>query len=311
MVSRSGVSCHCARLWLGSPMKNNVSKGLLLCLPAYFCVSLLGVVIKLMDGRVPLVDILFFQSAIAGLLIFRSFLKCKKPTITARKTLLHAVRIASGILCYACVLYVITRIPISVAFLFQYSGALWIPLIGGIFCIDKVSHKVWLPIFIGFMGLLLIVKPEFNIAYLVFIIGVLAGVFQAMSIIAIRVLLRTDPIQLINFSFFVTTTVFTLPYLILHPVPFRAHPELIVLVFALGVLTAIAQRLIVRALTYAPAAVMGSACYIAVVISGILDWLLWGVIPGKTSLIGMGLVVLGCLGLVFIKLDNSGKSQPV
>lgn len=268
-------------------------KGILICILAYLFVSFIGVFKKLLVAPVPLIIILFFQSVTCFTLILPEAIKKGIKPIPKAHAITYTIRILTGLGCYLTLFYLIKYIPISQAFLYQYSASLWIPFIALMWLKKAMPKDLWVGIVIGFIGMIFILQPGHGFISLVSIMGIICGILQAISVIAIRKLSATESTQNILFYYFLVGSLLTGLLSINHWVPLSLYD--ITKLILIGVCTYCAQKLVAISLSYATAATLASICYISLLFSGLLGWLIWHEIPDQTSLIGMTLVITGCI----------------
>lgn len=280
----------------------NSSKGLLICLLAYFFVSLIGLCEKSLSSTIPISVILFFQNGICVLLILPSLWRLGIKPLTKHYLGTYFIRILSGLGCYGTLFYIIRYMPISEALLYQYSGSLWIPLISLAWLNVRMPKNLWYGIVVGFIGILLILKPTQNMLGFISICGILCGIFQGVSVVAIRKLSVVEPLARVLFCyFFISTLASSVNALPNWP---TLDSRDFILLLGVGVCTYIGQKLITVSLHYADATTLAPICYISIVFSGLIGWLFWQEIPDKTTLIGMSLVISGCFFAILANQYN-------
>src|SRR5688500_998533 len=126
-----------------------------------------------------------------------------------------------------------------------------------------------------------------------------ALLFAAMGVgvkVGVRRLTSTEPVARIVFYFAVLATlVSSLPL----PWAWRAPARLLwPALIATGVLATLAQLVMTKAYAYAPAARVGPFVYTSVVFAAAFEWLFWGVLPDRLSVVGALLVAAaGALAL--------------
>ena len=137
-----------------------------------------------------------------------------KKVVYTKRLPMHAFRgfiaVAGIVIWY----YAFTKIPLADAVAINYS----LPLITTIFAIfmlkEKVSYNTWIALLIGFMGVLVIVRPGFmNFSHIYFLI-IAATSCWAFSDILNKILLDTDSSETIVFYMSLTALLFTLPFTI-------------------------------------------------------------------------------------------------
>lgn len=281
-------------------------KGILICLVAYFFVALLGLLKKILPASVSLAQILFFQSATCLLLIIPDVFKRGLKPIKAAHLSTYSIRILSGLGCYLMLFYIIRYMPLAQAFLYQYSASLWIPFISLVWLGKSMQRNLWLGILLGFVGIILILRPQHSILNAVGLCGLSCGILQGVSVVAIRKLSFTESTQNILFYYFLAGTSITMIYasLFWHPLTIFSTAMLI----AIGIATFIAQKLVTVSLRYASAGTLAPICYSSLLFSGLWGWLFWQELPDHYTVLGMLLVMAGCLSTAYASSLNF-KSQ--
>lgn len=275
-------------------------KGILLALLAYLFISLIGISEKSISSAVSLPVILFFQNFVCLLLILPSMYKGGVQGLRLHQPMTYMLRIASGLGCYATLFYIMRYIPISQALLYQYSASLWLPFLMLFWWKVRMPKNLWYGIIIGFIGIGLILKPDADFFGIVTCFGLLCGILQAISVLTVRKLSLTEPVSRILFYYFLVGAIVTLPGAIFAFQPL-ALLDFIFLI-SVGINTYLGQQFLTLALRYAQATTLAPMCYCCILISGIFDLIFWNEIPEVLSLVGMALVILGCLlSIVFTK----------
>lgn len=267
-------------------------KGILLCLFSYFFFSLIGIFEKSISSSLPISMIIFFQNLVC--LGFTTLNLCHRNNISLKpqQPLAYVIRIASGAFCYIALFYLIRFIPVSEAVLYQYSASLWIPIIMSLWLRVRMPNNLWLGILVGFIGLLFILKPNHPMPSHIFLIGVLCGILQGISVVAIRKL-STEPLLRVLFYNFLIITLGSSMFAVKHWVPLSSHD--LWLLFGVGLVTYLGQTIFSYASRFAHPTTLAPTCYTSILYSGIIGWIFWHEIPDNKTQLGMLLVILGCL----------------
>jgi drug/metabolite transporter (DMT)-like permease len=171
---------------------------------------------------------------------------------------------------------------------------------------EPFGQKLWWPIGIGFIGIVLILKPGLSLLAPIALIGLAAGLFSALAMAGIRKLTDTEPATRVVFYFSLTSTlVAALPLFWRWQTP---AADLWIPLVLIGVLSTLAQILMTRGYAQAPAAQVGPFLYAIVVFAGLFGWALWQEIPDWLSLIGTLLVILA--GILAIRLGGRAAAPP-
>lgn len=236
-------------------------------------------------------DVVVFFRAAAGLIALLPWmLRRGLPTLATQHLRWHLSRGLAGLAAMYCFFYALAHLPLGEAMLLNYSTPLFIPFIALWVLGERPPRRVWVGIVVGFMGLILILKPGMALFAPAALIGVAAGMLAAIAMVSIRRLGQTEPATRIVFYFSVIATIgAAVPLLWRWRMP---ATDLWLGLIAMGVLATAAQLLLTRAYRAAPAAQIGPFIYLAVVFAGAIGWAVWGEVPDIASVAGTALVVL-------------------
>jgi len=196
-----------------------------------------------------------------------------------------------GVTAMYCFFYALGKLPLADAVLLNYTAPIFTPLIALLWLHERVPTNVRWAIAVGFVGVLLILKPGHDLFTPATLVGLASGLFAAFAMTSIRRMAQTEPPLRIVFYFAVVATgVSALPL----PWAWRnvAWIDLVPLV-GIGVLASIGQLFLTKAYTLAPAARVGALTYATVVFAAVLGWLFWDETLDTFSLGGALLVGLG------------------
>lgn len=282
----------------------NITKGSLYGLSAFFCMAVFGTLTKLalLQSSVRWVSFIAYLTGTLALMPYIAkqgvgYLKSKHyPYLVGRAVI--------GTLASFLYTLSIHYIPIVNGTLLFNTAPLFIPLITLLFLKSKVTWIVWMSVLIGFSGVIIIIKPTSEIfTQLGNLIGLLSGISLAIAYLLMNALTATD------FGIRIIFYYLGLGALIQIPLLFSAgsFPSGEGCIYAAlgGLALLTAQILLVRGYKYAEAPQIGVYQYSSVVFVALIDWLIWGRVPGRWELIGMALVMLA--GIVIIR-SNHRKS---
>ena len=83
-------------------------------------------------------------------------------------------------------------IPLVDAALLVNTAPLMMPFLGLIFLSQKINHRLWLPLIIGFIGVVLVLHPNGEVFQTASLLALAAGVCMAASIMLVRQTSQTD-----------------------------------------------------------------------------------------------------------------------
>jgi drug/metabolite transporter (DMT)-like permease len=215
----------------------------------------------------------------------------------------HALRTASGLASMYCFFFAIHKLRLADAVLLQYTLPLFLPLVEATWIKQPVPRKVWFPLLLGFLGVLLVLKPGMGMFQTAALLGLSAGLLAAVAQTGIRHMTTTEPTSRIIFYFGLLSTLISAG-------PAAATwqtPDAVALgiMLAAGATATIAQVSMTRAYAVAPAAQVGAFIYASVPFAMLFDWLRKGHPPGWTS-VGGALLIAGA-GVVMLRV---GRAAP-
>lgn len=287
-------------------LEPNLKKGIGFILIAFFFMALFGVLLKaaLVSTSALWVN---FIAYFTGLILISFTLINKKLTFLKTDHFsYHFGRAFFGVLASFLYILSLNYIPLLNATLLFNTTPIFIPFFAMFLLSVKIQWSTWLSILIGFLGITLIIQPtEGLFARPGDLIGLTAGISLALAYTFIKMLTPYDPNIRIVFYFFFLATLLQIPFLFIVGDP--PHSKEIVYAMLAGVALLLAQWFIVQAYSNAEASKVGVFQYTTIVWVGMIDWLLWGIIPGWHEIIGAVLVITA--GTIIITNPTLAKTQ--
>jgi drug/metabolite transporter (DMT)-like permease len=285
---------------------DHLPRGAILMLAAALLFAAAGAIIKHVSEQLPNEMVVFFRSFFGLLALFPLFLRYGWRNYATKRLGAHLVRALAGLTAMYCYFYAIAHLPLAEAVLLNYTAPLFIPLAALLWVGESFSKKLWWPIGIGFIGIVLILKPGLSLLAPIGFIGLAAGLFSALAMAGIRKLTNTEPAIRVVFYFSLTSSLIAALPLFWH---WQTPPtNLWFPLFLIGVLSTIAQILMTRGYACAPAAQVGPFLYAIVVFAGLFGWALWEEVPDWLSFSGTLLVIAA--GILTIRLGGRKAAPP-
>ena len=272
---------------------HQIKTGLILLSISALLFASMGVLIRLASYTVDNATIVFFRNAI-GLLVLTPFLLTQGVDHLKTSHLwMHVWRSVVGLTAMYGFFYAIAHLKLSNAMVFTYSSPIFIPLIAWLFLKEKMTLNMVIAAALGFVGVIMVTKPDTGMFNLLSVIGIGSSFLAAMAFVTVRALTNTEPVTRIVFYFcFIGTLLSAIPMLWLWR-SYTLH-ELILLCSA-GALATLSQICLSKAYSFAPAGQIGPANYLAIIFAGIWAATLWGEYPDLISIIGMFVILVALL----------------
>ncbi len=219
----------------------------------------------------------------------------------------HFFRGFFGVAATMCYVVALAHLKLMNATLLFNTAPLFVPILASIFLRQHLSWKIWLAIFIGFVGITLIIRPTSQIIESPWnLIAFASGILLAIAFFYVKLLSVTDPMMRVSLYFFFFGSVLLIPFL---PFIWENYTYAAWLWgIGTGVASIIAQLFIIKAYQVADAGPVGVFQYISVVSAGVIDWVVWGKLPTTLTVIGTVLVIASAITVILISLPKRKKS---
>ncbi len=181
-----------------------------------------------------------------------------------------------------------------------------------VFLKEKVTRALVIVLFIGLLGTMIIIRPNWSAYGTAAILPILAAIFYALYLMTIRVSKDIKDVLTMQFWIGIIASVFT-SVLFLLAQPFdlevlsfnKIDHSLWWLVFLLAVVTIVSQLLISNALYYANASLLASFQYLEIISATLLGWIIFNDIPDRLTMLGAIIVIFS--GVYLIKVERNSK----
>ncbi|MCB9697577.1 MAG: DMT family transporter [Alphaproteobacteria bacterium] len=202
---------------------------------------------------------------------------------------MHLVRAVVGMVAMGCYFFTIGRLPLGDAVLLTYLSPVLVAALAPWTTGERVTRRVWAALVLGLAGVALVAGPHGASDPLGIASGLASAFFAALAYLSIRVLTRTDTNTTIVFWFSALGALMSAPaWLDGVVVP---DVGLLFELVGIGVIGAIAQRLLTRAYALGEAAEVAVYSYATPVFAYVLGLLVLGEVPAAPSVVGTLLVV--------------------
>jgi drug/metabolite transporter (DMT)-like permease len=258
--------------------------------------ALMSVAVKIASADLPNVVVVFFRSGFGLLTLLPFIVGVDLRTVHVRE---HLIRSLAGIASMYFFFYTLAHMRLADAVLLNYSLPLFMPFVESAWLGEEFPRKLWTPVLVGFLGVIVILRPGSGLMDPVALVGVASALSAAVAQVGVRRLTRTEPVKRIVFYFAITATVLcAFPAAVSWRMP--QGLEWLVAV-AMGVTATAGQLAMTRAYAHAPAAQVGPFIYSAVVFAAALDWVFWRRLPDAYTVAG-GVLVAGA-GILSLRLN--------
>jgi drug/metabolite transporter (DMT)-like permease len=294
------------------PLRHDMRRGVVLMLVACAIFTVMSVLIKALDGRIPVAEVMFFRSALAVPVVLLVIARARpgRPVIETLRTKrlpAHVLRAMTGTAAQACAFYALALLPLAEHTALTNTTPIFVALLAIPFLGEKVGIHRAAAVLLGFAGILVIALGQGGFsgrlegaAQLGLLIAVGNGVFSAATTLLVRRLSDTEPSTTITLWQSLLMTAFAavaLPFGWTTP---TAH-ELILLV-GIGLLGGAAQIMLTEAWASAQVSAIAPYSYSSLLWAILFGWVVFGDVPGWLTILGAALIVAASLYILHREL---------
>jgi len=276
--------------------------GIILMTLSMFCLSVNDMTYKNLTMNFPVWEAIFFRalsgSIISLFLVYRSGI----VSIKTKKPIRHFVRASSSVGCVVLYIFGIKYLLLSENIAIARSA----PIIAALLAVPILGEKIGmhriLAIVIGFIGVLIIVKPGTDLFQLKSLFPIGSAFFMAATYISTRSLMNTETSTSIIFYYsfaLLFTSIIFFPSEFIIPDVFN-----LILALSLGVMGSFGHYFMSQAARHADVAVTSPFEYTSFIFVGFMGYLFFNEIPSNSVVIGALLIIISGIYVAYRERKN-------
>jgi len=192
-------------------------------------------------------------------------------------------------------IFAVPHMRLADATVLTFTIPLWSILFAAFFLGAKVRLRRTAATAAGFVGVVIMVKPQAGIEPAA-LVALLAAILATGAITTMKSLTRTDPTERIVFYFlFIGSALLGLPAIFVFQMPNLVEWGWL---FLLGVLGSSGQYFLTRAYTAGELTVIAPFDFTRIIIAGLLGFFIFGELPDGWSVVGATIIMLSCAYIV-------------
>ena len=286
---------------------NHTTKGMILMLIAVLIIPITDGIAKYLTSYISVLQIVWLRSILQAL-ILGFILYFGKKSFAKFDTI-----------------YIYLGLTLSASMFFLFWGLEFLPMANNIalffvepfiltilsilFLKEKLTKAILITLIIGFIGTLIVIRPNWSAYGIAAVFPVLAGFFYALYLLILRISSNQNR-EVIQTQFYiglVSTVIFTLVLFFglftevkvmkIIPVSF----DLWGFILALGVITSFAHYIIAKVFSYTKPSILASFQYIEIISATILGAIFFHEFPDTLTVLGAGIVVIAGVNLIYFE----------
>lgn len=264
---------------------------------AILCFAVMDAAIKYLTADFGTWQIMFFRGFFS--LIPIAMLTARSGGLGTLRTshlLSHVGRALIGIAAAFCFFYAYSIMPLADAYAIAFAGPLFMTALSVPVLKEKVGWRRWLAVLVGFVGVIVMLRPGQGMLTLTALVPLAAAAFYALTMLYVRVLARTESNAAITFYFVTTMSVMAAIAMI----PEWRTPQgwQWLLLIMVGVIGGVAQIAFTQAFRLTSPSLLAPFEYTAMIWAVLFGYILFGDIPDKAIWIGGAIVVAAGLYII-------------
>lgn len=273
--------------------------GMCCAICAFFLFSVMNVFAKLLSESHHIIEIGFYRNFIAMLPMLFIIYAMGKREILKIKTSpkMIVVRSVIGTISLVATFGAFSLMPMADATAFLFTSSLIVPMFGFFFLKEHVGPYRWGAILIGFLGVLVMLKPTGDVNMTGAAVALSAALMHATLQTILRSLGKTEAPETITFYFvFIGTFVSLIPLPLVFVMPTWHEVPYII---GLGLTGVAAQMMLSLAYKNAQAAIVTVFNYSGIIWATLFGWMFWNDWPTHTILAGGAIVIASNVFIVY------------
>ena len=242
--------------------------------------AIMGLLVKIGAQKFSSAELVFYRS-IFGLVAIYLYIFAQKLPLATPVIGKQMSRAIVGFISLVLFFYAISKLALAAAITLNYTSPLFLAIFMPLFfkiqmANEKPKKTLYVAIFIGFIGMVLLLKPTFESEkWLAGILGLLSGMGAALAYIHVRQLGSiNEPDWRTVFYFTLISTIGSGIWMLLQHFTAFGWQDL-PLLLGLGISATIAQLAMTRAYRTGNTFTVASLAYITVVLASLFGWWIW------------------------------------
>ncbi|MBU6467610.1 MAG: DMT family transporter [Betaproteobacteria bacterium] len=259
--------------------------------------SCMGLLVKFGARYFSAAELVFYRSLFGFIIIGISILVEKRSLVTPY-WYLHVIRSCAGLISLWLFFYAISHLPLATAITLNYTSPLFLALLLSVIAREKLNPFLLLVLLLGFVGVVLILKPHVNDSqWFAALMGLLSGLGAGVSYLVVRTMgKKGEPEWRVVFYFSAFSTlimslVMLLPFGVHVSQPIQTAYEHLWVLVGVGLAATLGQLTMTRAYRLGKTLLVANLAYVTIVISALMGILFFREWLTGSAWLGVGIVI--------------------
>jgi len=268
-------------------------RGSLIVLVASMVSVVMSALIKHVGRNIPVVEILFIRQLLVLMIISPVIIRNLETVFATRVFRLHFMRSLFSVIAMFTGFTAVVHLPLAEVTAISFVRTLFTTVLAIFFLKEIVGIRRWGSVIFGFIGVLIIVRPDSNNINAYAMLALTSALFVSGINIVMRKLSQIEnPSTIMAYQSIFVTVVMAIPTFFLWVTP---TPEETVFILVIGGLMSIMQWLFIQAFKAGEAAAIAPMEYARLVFAAFIGFIFFAELPTLWSLSGAGIIMVSTL----------------
>jgi len=269
-------------------------KGILLALVSTGLFVVSALLVRLLSGSVDTFQILLFRQIVFIVVLLPAIKSNIAILVRPQKLQLHVLRITGAFFALYFGFIAVSNLPFADAQALGFLQVLFVAVISRTFLSEQLTLSRILTISVGFIGVIMVVQPEFyHASFFYILIGALGALGAAIAVVCVRKVAQTEPkITLLAYQAVFVGFIALIPSITSWYWPTIEELGLLILV---GLLSSAGQWFGVTAYKFGQANLIANVQYVSIIYSLLLGYFIFSEVPDNLALAGAAILLLSAL----------------
>ncbi|MDX1434677.1 MAG: DMT family transporter [Gammaproteobacteria bacterium] len=272
---------------------NSNARGAVLLLLTALTMAVQAALVRLLAERIDSLQTIFLRGVFGVLLVLPLFMRPGVIRVRTARLPMHLARAAAGVLSMACGFYAFANMPLAEATAITFTMPLFLTLLAIVFLKELVGVRRGTATALGFVGVLVMLRPTSLTLELAALMALLSAFFHALAGILIKRLSATESVaNLMLYFALMASLVFLYPAwrVWVQPTPLEW-----LFLFGVAFLGALSQLFFIEACRVSEMSVVAPFDYSRLIFAGLLGYLLFAEVPDAWSVVGALVIIASTL----------------
>jgi drug/metabolite transporter (DMT)-like permease len=263
--------------------------------------------VKTLGSRLPSVEIVFFRSAVQLVVMLAVCSRIGFSSLSTQQPLLQVARALISVFLINCNFYAFTKMSLADVTAIGFSRNLFIVVLAVLFLKERPGILRLLVTVVGFIGILVIVRPGSGVFEGVALIALAGACLGACMMTLVRRLTSTDSnMALMTFHSFAVVAAVSVPVSMVWVTPTANE---LLLLLAMAVVGILGQWCMIQAFRRGEAMVVAPTSYVRLIYAALFGFILFGEVPDSFTVIG-ALLIIGSSFFLIMQETRTTRVKP-